>query len=65
MYFFSFFVSPRYNVFHQEVELVPCILSRCWAAYYFLSLFVCVNEFVKLSHNRSSSGSSSSSSSRN
>ena len=58
--FFSFFLSPPYYFFYQGVELVPCILSRCWAAYYFLSLFVCVNEFVKLSHNRSSSSSSSS-----
>ena len=60
LFYFSFFLSPPYNFFHQGVELVPCILSRCWAAYYFLSLFVCVNEFVKLSHNRSSSSSSNS-----
>ena len=61
LFYFSFFLSPPYYFFHQGVELVPCILSRCWAAYYFLyfflSLFVCVNEFVKLSHNRSSSSS--------
>ena len=58
LFYFSFFLSPPYYFFHQEVELFPCILSRCWAAYYFLfflCLFLCFNEFVKLSHHRSSS----------
>ena len=40
--YFSFFLSPPHYFFHQEVELFPCILSRCWAPYYFLFLFVCL-----------------------
>ena len=40
--YFSFFLSPPHYFFYQEVELVPCILSRCWAAYYFLFFFLCL-----------------------